>query len=281
MSDTNTPSVGSPAQGLSQRGSPVPSDSEEIEALRRQLKASNLQLNAAQQETQQMRQRAGDIARDRDVRLTEMMRSVQAAQQREGLAAQELDVSRHKEQEVIEYMQTLERALCTVTTVGLDATVFKPVSQQQGGSPVTLPATTAFQPVSQNVAHQSIPPAVSPTQAAVLGVIDQWNQRPGPQNAAQRYGYGGHQHQQMPQFQAGSAGGSVGYNPPTSFIRRGNDIPLPRQMTYDGSTTWQSFVLPFQSMATSCRWGEQESLFRLCNCLRGDAAEFVFFPAYS
>lgn len=51
---------------------------------------------------------------------------------------------------------------------------------------------------------------------------------------------------------------------------------MPRQMTYDGSTTWQSFSLPFRSMAVTCEWSEEDKLFRLCNALRGDAAEYAF-----
>ena len=53
-------------------------------------------------------------------------------------------------------------------------------------------------------------------------------------------------------------------------------IPLPRQMTYDGSSTWQSFILPFLSLAAVCGWSEEEKLFRLCNSLRGEAAEYTF-----
>ena len=47
-------------------------------------------------------------------------------------------------------------------------------------------------------------------------------------------------------------------------------------MTYDGKTSWQSFILPFKSLAAACRWSEEEKLFRLTNSLRDDAAEYAF-----
>ena len=53
-------------------------------------------------------------------------------------------------------------------------------------------------------------------------------------------------------------------------------IPLPRQMVYDGKTSWESFAEPFKAQAMTCRWGEEEKLFRLTSSLRGDASEFAF-----
>ena len=47
-------------------------------------------------------------------------------------------------------------------------------------------------------------------------------------------------------------------------------------MTYDGKTSWQSFIWPFKSLAAACRWSEDEKLFRLTNSLRDDAAEYAF-----
>lgn len=46
-------------------------------------------------------------------------------------------------------------------------------------------------------------------------------------------------------------------------------------MTYDGKTTW-SFILPFKSLAAAGAWSEEEMLFRLCNSLRDEAAEYAF-----
>lgn len=62
----------------------------------------------------------------------------------------------------------------------------------------------------------------------------------------------------------------------TTSRRQKNDIPLPRQMTYDGTATWQSFILPFNSLAEACQWSEGEKLFRLTNSLRSEAAEYAF-----
>lgn len=70
--------------------------------------------------------------------------------------------------------------------------------------------------------------------------------------------------------------------PPVSGIpamdarNRHYEIPLPRQLVFDGKMSWDSFIKPFQSTALACRWTEQDKLFRLTSSLRGDAAEFVF-----
>ena len=53
-------------------------------------------------------------------------------------------------------------------------------------------------------------------------------------------------------------------------------IPLPRQSLFDGKGSWESFILPFQSMAANCGWNNEEKLFRLSNSLREDAAEYAF-----
>ena len=277
MSDVNTPSEHSAEQSVSsERGSPVLTDSAAMEQLHRQLHETSLRLNQSQRETQKMRQEAEDIARDRDMRLQEMMQTVQVAQHREGRASQELADAKRKEQEVLEYMQTLERTRAQTTVETAFAPVLPPTGAQQA-APIGIPTANVFQPVGwpggtsiQN--GQVSQRAGSPTQAAVLNVIDQWNQRPPPQVSSQRSGYGG------PRHQPGNAGGiqSGGSSQPAVTGHLGGSIPLPRQMTYDGGTTWQSFVLPFESMAHSCRWSEQEKLFRLCNCLRGDAAEYAF-----
>ena len=66
------------------------------------------------------------------------------------------------------------------------------------------------------------------------------------------------------------------YVPRTRRDRQGLDIPLPRQMLYEGKTPWEAFIHPFEAQALSCGWDTSEKLFRLTNSLRGDAAEFVF-----
>ena len=53
-------------------------------------------------------------------------------------------------------------------------------------------------------------------------------------------------------------------------------IPLPRQMVYDGKTSWESFAEPYKAQAVTCRWSKEEKLFRLTSSLRGDASEFAF-----
>lgn len=53
-------------------------------------------------------------------------------------------------------------------------------------------------------------------------------------------------------------------------------VPLPRQTTYDGTSNWQGFILPYMSLASTCGWAEEEKLFRLCSSLRGEAADYVF-----
>ena len=55
-----------------------------------------------------------------------------------------------------------------------------------------------------------------------------------------------------------------------------NGMPLPRPMTYDGTTAWMAYICSFESMWESCQWTEEEMIYRLLNSLRGDAHEFVF-----
>lgn len=55
-----------------------------------------------------------------------------------------------------------------------------------------------------------------------------------------------------------------------------HDVPLPRQMTFDGKASWETFIQTFKTLAMKCGWDDQEKLFRLCNSLRGDAADFAY-----
>ena len=54
------------------------------------------------------------------------------------------------------------------------------------------------------------------------------------------------------------------------------DLPMPRQATYDGKASWETFIRPFESMAARCEWDEREKLFRLTSSLRGDASQYVY-----
>ena len=59
-------------------------------------------------------------------------------------------------------------------------------------------------------------------------------------------------------------------------MRANYDVPMPRQALFDGKTTWESFFQPFEALAVACKWDQNEKLFRLTSCLRGDAAEYAF-----
>ena len=54
------------------------------------------------------------------------------------------------------------------------------------------------------------------------------------------------------------------------------EVPMPRQALFDGKTTWKSFFQPFEALAQACQWDNNEKLFRLTSCLRGEAAEYAF-----
>jgi len=58
--------------------------------------------------------------------------------------------------------------------------------------------------------------------------------------------------------------------------QRNRDVPMPRQILFDGKGTWESFAKPFRALVESCKWNLEESLFRLQSSLRGEAAEFAF-----
>ena len=59
------------------------------------------------------------------------------------------------------------------------------------------------------------------------------------------------------------------------------DVPLPRQLVYDGKMSWDSFIKPFMSTASACRWNETDVHFRLIRSRRGEAAEYVFKSAFN
>ena len=54
------------------------------------------------------------------------------------------------------------------------------------------------------------------------------------------------------------------------------EVPMPRQALFYGKTSWESFFQPFEALAVACKWDQNEKLFRLTSCLRGEAAEYAF-----
>ena len=63
---------------------------------------------------------------------------------------------------------------------------------------------------------------------------------------------------------------------PTGTLGMKYDVPLPRQLVYDGKMSWDSFIKPFLATAVACGWNETDRHFRLISSLRGEAAEYVF-----
>lgn len=59
-------------------------------------------------------------------------------------------------------------------------------------------------------------------------------------------------------------------------MRPNYEVPMPRQALFDGKTSWESFFQPFEALAVACKWDQNEKLFRLTSCLRGEAAEYAF-----
>ena len=53
-------------------------------------------------------------------------------------------------------------------------------------------------------------------------------------------------------------------------------VPLPRQLLFDGKSTWESFIRQFNMMSAACMWDEDDKLFRLTSCLRDMAADYAF-----
>ena len=217
----------------------------EIEQLKKQLKAANLQI------------------RDKDNRL----------------AAADADL--HNLQEQLQHMQQ-ERD--TVRFLQERAQI-----RQQRGPPPT--SAFSFVPDQQ---------PVDTDQTAVLEVVDQWNRRQQPtargpavnqhhqHRSPPTYNWSGLSHSRArpatpPRHHAQSyfAGrdGASSHSSPSS--PGGYSVPLPWQMTYDGKTSWPSFILPFKSLAAACRWSEEQKLFRLTNSLRDDAAEYAFVQVSS
>ena len=54
------------------------------------------------------------------------------------------------------------------------------------------------------------------------------------------------------------------------------NVPLPRQMVYDGKRQYEMFIRSFLALADTCGWDDKERAFRMLNTLRGEAADYVF-----
>ena len=54
------------------------------------------------------------------------------------------------------------------------------------------------------------------------------------------------------------------------------DIPLPRQMIYDGKTPYEMFIRSVLVLAYTSGWGDKQRAFRMLNRLRGEAANYLF-----
>ena len=58
--------------------------------------------------------------------------------------------------------------------------------------------------------------------------------------------------------------------------RVSSDVSLPRQMLFDGKSTWYGFIKPFILLSASCGWSQEEKLFQLTNSLSDEASEYAF-----
>ena len=59
-------------------------------------------------------------------------------------------------------------------------------------------------------------------------------------------------------------------------VHHNYEVPMPRQALFDGKTSWESFLQPLEALAVACKWDQNEKLFRLPSCLRGETAEYAF-----
>ena len=244
----------------------------EIEQLKKQLEAANLQIRdkdnqlaAADADHHNLQEQVEAALQDRDRQLAE--------------AAQATDNARRVLQELNQTQQQLQHMQQERDTVRFLQE--RAQIRQQGGPP----PTSAFSPVPD---HR---PADT-DQTAVLEVVDQWNRRQQPTArgpatagplASPTYNWSGLSHSRArpatpPRHHAQLyfAGRDGASSRRSASSPGGYSVPLPRQMTYDGKTSWQSFILPFKSLAAACRWSEEEKLFCLTNSLRDDAAEYAF-----
>ena len=167
--------------------------------------------------------------------------------------------------------QSLAEANRRATDIGPRAHISSIINPPVRSQPPTFAsAAQSFQQGLQSASGQS----------NLLNVIGQWNQQHTPRSQT-KYGFSG-----TPNQGHASRPPSATSHPQTMSSattrstagtgRQFQDIPLPRQMLYDGKHSWESFVRPFENLATTCGWDDQEKLFRLSSSLRDDAAEYAF-----
>ena len=205
-----------------------------------------------------------------DTRVAEASHQAAVARQQEEHAALELEqVQRRlqdaaKEREVLEFLRAQQQTHVQGPTPPL-------------GNPQLVVSQGPTEAMHTGYAQQGAP--ADP----VLNVINQWShQYPGEQQRGRRRRNGPNTDRQTASHSVGAPVQMYAnqYSTPTVnqplLLGSQSHIPLPHQMTYDGATSWQSFILPFKSMADACGWSKEEKLFRLCNSLRGDAAEYAF-----
>ncbi|KAH3886591.1 hypothetical protein DPMN_010602 [Dreissena polymorpha] len=53
-------------------------------------------------------------------------------------------------------------------------------------------------------------------------------------------------------------------------------VPMPRQLLFDGKSSWESFIHPFSEMVNACNWDEHERLFRLKNSCEEKQLNILF-----
>ena len=272
MSDGNSSGRGSPDSVVGATGA---DPAAEVEQLRRQLEAANLQIQdrdkrlaVADADRHNLQLQVDAQLHDKDRQLAEALQTAEMAKRQGQDMLTELGQTREalcdmrKEREVLQYMQSLERA-----------------HHQQVSPRQSAPRFHNYVPQRQQ--------GLDPGQTSVLEVVDQWNSRQQSDNRGQEHhsparcrngwsthGQGGpslRSEMQPRRSERNISSSSSGSSSPGGY-----NIPLPRQMTYDGKATWQSFILPFKQLATACDWSEEEKLFRLSNSLREEAAEYAF-----
>lgn len=217
-------------------------------------------------------QEAASLIDERDKALQHLRQETELARRQQQTALQD------KEQEVLHFMTTLGEG--------------GPQAQQSATTPVQAPSPAVLQTIEQwqqnsqprRISQQGtqnrrgspsyqqpgahrqfgMPPPVSSTGFQQIQThAPQWPPVPVASQPAQvDYQWSG--------------GVPIQRDSVPSGRRQKSEIPLPRQMTFDGSSTWQSFILPFNSLALACGWSAEEKLFRLTSSLRGDAAEYAF-----
>ena len=271
MSDGNSSGQGSPDSVVGATGA---DPAAEVEQLRRQLEAANLQIQdrdkqlaVADADRHNLQLQVDAQLHDKGRQVAEALQTAEMAKRQGQDMLTELGQTREalydmrKEREVLQYMQSLER------------------SHHQHVSPRQLaPRFHNYVPQRQQ--------GLDSGQTSVFEVVDQWNSRQQSGNRGQEHhspahcrngrsthGQGGPslRSETQPRWSECNVSSSSGSSSPGGY-----NIPLPRQMTHDGKATWQSFILTFKQLAIACGWSEEEKLFCLSNSLKEEATEYAF-----